>query len=133
MSDFEQKIKASLNADVSHLDANTREKLAAVRRKALLQPAKKPWLNKYFWLPAGSLALCGLLAIFILVKPKPQSTPANLANNQTQQQQSDALNLNQLAALELLENADDLDDAIDPDFYLWANEVLAMEDKPDAA
>ena len=133
MSDFEQKIKASLNADVSHLNANTREKLAAVRRKALLQPAKKPWLNKYFWLPAGSLALCGLLAIFILVKPKPQSTPANLANNQTQQQQSDALNLNQLAALELLENADDLDDAIDPDFYLWANEVLAMEGKPDAA
>lgn len=133
MSDFEQKIKASLNADVSHLDADTREKLAAVRRKALQQPAKKSCLNKYFWLPAGSLALCGLLAIFVLVNPKPQPTPANLANNQAQQQQSDALNSNQLAALELLDNADNLDDAIDPDFYLWADEVLATEDKANAA
>lgn len=133
MSDFEHKVKASLNADVSHLDADTREKLAAVRRKALQQPAKKSWLNKYFWLPAGSLALCGLLAIFFLVNLNPQPSPANLANNQAQQQQSDALNSNQLAALELLDNADDLDDAIDPDFYLWADEVLAMEDKANAA
>ena len=41
--------------------------------------------------------------------------------------------LSQIAALELLDNVDDIDTTTDPDFYLWADEVLAMEGKADAA
>lgn len=128
MSDFEKKVKASLNADADNLDADTRAQLAAARRKALSQPVKRSWLSiwlkKEYWLPAGSLALCSLLAVFILVNPKPQSLPTNVA---VTQQLNDTLN--QVAALELLDNTDDIDTATDPDFYLWADEVLATKGK----
>ena len=138
--DFERKVKTSLDADVRGLDAGTRQQLAAVRRAALSQPNKQSWRDSLFkkigfkktWLtnyglPAGSLALCSLLAVFILVNPKPNIAPANVAI-------SPAIQLNdQVAALELLDNVDDIDTATDPDFYLWADEVLATEGKAHAA
>ena len=117
-SDFEIKVKASLNADLANLDADTRAQLATARRKALNQAAKKSWLNKDYWLPAGSLALCSLLAVLVWVNPTPQSAPNNVAANA---QTNEALN--QVAAIELLTEADD--ETIDPDFYLWADEALA--------
>jgi hypothetical protein len=87
---------------------------------------KSSWLTSY-GLPAGSLALCSLLAVFILVNPKPSTAPANVAVNP-------AIQLNdQVAALELLDNVDDIDSATDPDFYLWADEILATEGKAHAA
>ena len=138
--DFERKVKISLDADMQGLDADTRQQLAAARKKALNQSAKQSWRDswlKNLWLksawltnyglPAGSLALCSLLAVFILVNPKPNTAPANVAIHQTVQ-----LN-DQVAALELLDNVDDIDTATDPDFYLWADEVLATEGKADAA
>lgn len=129
---FESKVKASLETDVQNLDAVTRKQLATARRKALNQPQKTTWLPAWFkkdyWLPAGSLALCSLLAIFILVNPSPQSKPNNVANNQAVQQQSD-----QLAALELLDGGGDADAPDDPDFYLWANEMLNDKGTPNAA
>jgi hypothetical protein len=131
MSDFEQKIKANLKANlnkqVQNLDAETRQLLATARRKALNQPARKSWFKNWqqFWLPTGSLALCGLIVVFILVNPKTDNSHANIADNQAQQQTTD-----QVAALELLTEADD--EATDPDFYLWADEILATESVPHA-
>ena len=133
--DFERKVKTSLDADVKGLDADTRQQLAVARRTALSQPNKQSsrdswlkisWLTNYGLL-AGSLALCTLLAVFILVNPKPSLAPTNVAINP-------AIQLNdQVAALELLDNADDIDTATDPDFYLWADEILATEAKAHAA
>ena len=122
------------------LDADTRQQLAVARRTALSQPNKQTWRDSWFknswlkssWLtnvglPAGSLALCSLLAVFILVNPKPNIAPANVAI-------SPAIHLNdQVAAFELLDNVDDIDTATDPDFYLWADEVIATEGKAHAA
>ena len=133
--DFESKVKASLDADAKSLDADIRQQLAVARRTALSQPNKQSsrdswlkisWLTNYGLL-AGSLALCTLLAVFILVNPKPSLAPTNVAINP-------AIQLNdQVAALELLDNTDDIDTATDPDFYLWADEILATEGKAHAA
>ena len=138
--DFERKVKTSLDADAEGLDADIRQQLAVARRTALSQPNKQSWRDSRFknswlkgsWLtnvglPAGSLALCSLLAVFILANPKPNIAPANVAI-------SPAIQLNdQVAALELLDNVDDIDTATDPDFYLWADEILATEGKAHAA
>ena len=131
-NDFEMKVRASLNADVENLDNVMRGQLAAARRKALNQPAKNSWLKKWlckdYCLPAGSLALCSLLAAFILVSPRPDSSHENVANIQAQAESTD-----QLTAFELLTDADDGDETADPDFYLWADEILATESQPNAA
>ena len=135
--DFEDKVKQSLDANAQNLDAETRQLLANARRNALNQSPKTSWLSacfkKDYWLPASTVALCSLLAVFILVNPKPhvrtnQSVPSNVA---AAQQKNDALN--QVATLELLDNVDDIDTTTDPDFYLWADEVLATEGKAHAA
>ena len=133
--DFEAKIKVSLDAQAQGLDADIRQQLAAARRKALNQPINQSWRDSWlksswltnYGLPVSSLALCSLLAVFILVNPKPSTAPANVAVNP-------AIQLNdQVAALELLDNVDDIDTATDPDFYLWADEILATEGKAHAA
>ena len=129
--DFERKIKASLDVNVQNLDSETRQALSAARRKALNQPQKKLGLmarfKKEYWLPAGSLAFCSLLVMLVLVNPKPQLPPVNVAINPVVQ-----LN-DQVAALELLDNADDIDTVTDPDFYLWMDETLTAEAKDHAA
>ncbi len=129
--DFERKIKVSLDVNVQNLDSETRQALSAARRKALNQPQKKLGLmarfKKEYWLPAGSLALCSLLVMLVLVNPKPQLPPVNVAINPVVQ-----LN-DQVAALELLDNADDIDTVTDPDFYLWMDETLTAEAKDHAA
>ena len=143
--EFEAKIKTNLDTQVQGLEADTRHQLAVARRKALNQPSKHSWRDsglsstwlksawlksawlKNYGLPAGSLALCSLLAVFILVNPKPIIAPANVATNP-------AIQLNdQVAALELLDNLDDIDTTTDSDFYLWAEEILATESKAHAA
>ena len=128
--EFEAKVKANLDTQAQGLDADTRQQLAVARRTALNQPNKPSWRDawlKNYGLPAGSLALCSLLAVIILVSPKPIIAPANVATNSATQ-----LN-DQVAALELLDNVDDIDTATDPDFYLWADEILAIEGKAHAA
>ena len=133
-TDFEKKVQASLNSNLDNLDANTYTQLAAARYKALNQATKKSgfsllWLNslnKNYWLSAGSLALCSLLAVFILVNPQSNNSHPNVANNLAQQQSTD-----QVAALELLNDAEDSDgdEMADPDFYLWADEIIAAESR----
>ena len=117
MNDFEQKIKASLDENVTNLDADTRKQLADMRRQVLggqtnhAKPAR--WLVLSHWLPTTSLAFGVLLALFFVVQHKQ---PSHVESSQ-----------DQVAVFEMLNNADDLDALGDPDFYLWADEQLANE------
>lgn len=117
MNDFEQKIKARLDENVTNLDADTRKQLADIRRQALggqtnhAKPAR--WLVLSHWLPTTSLALGVLLALFFVAQHKQ---PSHVESSQ-----------DQVAVFEMLNNADDLDALGDPDFYLWADEQLANE------
>jgi hypothetical protein len=115
--DFEQKIKASLDESAANLDADTRKRLADMRRQALntqtrhAKPAR--WLALSHWLPTTSLAFGILLALIFIAQHKMQG---DMNNGQEQ-----------IAAFEMLNDADDLETVIDPDFYLWADEQLANE------
>lgn len=114
---FEQKIKAHLDNGLSNLDANTQKRLASIRKQALAerkQPAK--WLTTQYWfgfIPATSLALCTLFAIFLIINPKHEATLAS--------------GHDQLAVFELLNNTDELEVITDPDFYAWMDETLTDE------
>jgi hypothetical protein len=116
---FESKVKASLDNSAQAIDADTRKRLADIRKQALLsfdtrQYPQSKWLTFQHWIPAASLAFCALLTVLFVVHPK-NNNPVNTGQDQ------------QLAMLELLNNADDLEAITDPDFYLWADEVLAEE------
>jgi len=117
--EFESRIKSSLDNSVQAIDADTRKRLADIRRLALNQPAKTSWLKRDYWLPATSLAFCTLLAVFFIIQPNNHSSD-DFDQNQ------------QVAMLELLNNAEDLEVISDPDFYLWADEVLEDEAKGNA-
>lgn len=108
---FEQKVKSSLNSTVDNLDADTRKRLADMRRQALNAKAHNTkWLSVNYWLPAGALSMCSLFALFLLFSP----------------QHKDALPVQheQIAMFELLNNADELDVMTDLDFYAWMDESL---------
>jgi hypothetical protein len=107
---LEARIKASLEQSARNLDADTQQRLNALRRKALNQPTKANWFKLNSWIPATSLAFCSVIAMLILI-PSHQS-----ANN------SSALT-DQTALLELIDYPDELDALSDPDFYLWVEEV----------
>jgi hypothetical protein len=112
---FEQKVKASLDDSAANLDADTRKRLADIRRQALntqtsqVKPAR--WLALSGWLPTTSLAFGVLLALFFVAQHKQQN---GLESGQEQ-----------VAAFEMLNDADDLETLSDPDFYLWADEQLS--------
>jgi hypothetical protein len=112
---FEQKVKASLDDSAANLDADTRKRLADIRRQALntqtsqVKPAR--WLALSGWLPTTSLAFGVLLALFFVAQHKQQNV---LESGQEQ-----------VAAFEMLNDADDLETLSDPDFYLWADEQLS--------
>ncbi|MDP3087332.1 MAG: hypothetical protein Q8M99_03940 [Methylotenera sp.] len=125
---FVDQVKKSLNAIEQDIDSETRQQLANIRRYALNQPKKINWLKLEYWLPASSLALCSLLAVFLIVNPEPSISPSNTVQNQAILKKQDA----QVAVMELLNNGDDLDLLSDPDFYIWADEVL-NEGNPDYA
>jgi hypothetical protein len=108
---FERKVKASLNANVDALDIDTRNRLTAIRQQALNQkPQHIKWPTLNNWLPATTLAFCSLFAVFLVFNPQNQ---ANLP-----------LQNDQLTMFELLNNAEELDVMIDPDFYAWMDESL---------
>lgn len=121
---FEDKIKASLTRSVEAIDADTRQRLADIRQQSLNTASKRAssakWLTLDFWrgnmfVPAASLTFCALIAIILIKSPQSQHpgmvTPA-------------MDNVDQVAILELLNNPDDLEMLNDPDFYLWADEIL---------
>jgi heme/copper-type cytochrome/quinol oxidase subunit 3 len=120
--DFENKVKTSLDQSAQSLDADTRKRLADIRRQALSTQTShvKPtrWLALSTWLPSTSLAFGVLLALFFVAQHKQQSG-------------LDAGH-EQIAAFEMLNDVDDLntenlETLSDPDFYLWAYEQLANE------
>ena len=69
-------------------------------------------------MPAASLAFCALIAVFLVSSPQTQN-PTNVIPSMDNQ--------NQVAILELLNNPDELEVLSDPDFYLWADEMLMDE------
>lgn len=117
-NDFENKIKASLDNSVNAIDADTRKRLVDIRRQSLQMEASGVtsvrWLTLSFlhqhWLTFAAMILAFLMVTLMVISQNNAPT-----------------NLDQLAALEALSNAEDLDMFSDPDFYLWADEVL-LED-----
>lgn len=117
---FEQQVKASLDANVDALDADTRKRLAEMRRQAL-NAHKAPlfgWLSMNNWLPAGGLALASLFAVFLVFSPQNQET-SPLQNDQ-------------VAVFELLDDTEELDAITDADFYVWMDENLNQDLEEDA-
>lgn len=115
--EFEQRIKANLDEGVANLDATTRKRLADMRHLALNAQTRNAktarWLALSHWLPSTSLALGIFLVLFFVTQHQPQSGTES--------------GQDQVAAVEMLNDADDFDTLSDPDFYLWADEQLAKE------
>jgi hypothetical protein len=115
---FEQQVKASLDAKVEALDADTRKRLADIRLHALkAQTTSKAslfgWLNINNFLPASALALASLFSVFLVLSPQ---------NQETSPVQND-----QVAVFELLDNTEELDAITDADFYVWMDENLNQD------
>lgn len=126
---FEAKIKASLNASVSSLDKKTQDDLASIRQSALKSQQAKPWSNFSAWVPAGAFAFCAVLTVFLLYSP---NNTDDVTQQIASQQSMSGEQAEQIAMLELLTNADDLETITDSDFYTWMDEVLATEDADNA-
>lgn len=109
---LEARIKASLDASTQSIDADTQQRLNAMRRAALNQPTKTNWLRLQYWLPATSLAFCTVVGMMLWL---PTQAPAPSAT------------LEHTAMLELIENPEELEVMSDPGFYLWLDEVSAGE------
>jgi hypothetical protein len=120
---FEQQVKASLDAKVEALDAGTLKRLADIRLHALKGQAPNSqtnnmaslfsWLNINNFLPAGALALASLFAVFLVFSPQNQET-SPVQNEQ-------------VAVFELLDNTEELDAITDADFYVWMDENLNQD------
>lgn len=125
---FEQQVKASLDANVEALDADTRKRLADIRLQTLkvqapnAQTNSKPslfgWLTINNFLPVGALALASLFAVFIVFSP--------------QNQEISPVQNDQVAVFELLDNSEELDAITDADFYVWMDENLNQDLEEDA-
>jgi hypothetical protein len=115
---FEQQVKASLDAHVDALDADTRQRLVDIRQQTLNTRVsnKTPffgWLSTNNWLPAGTLALASLFAVFLVFSPQNQETAP--------------VQIDQVAVFELLDNTEELDAITDADFYVWMDENLNQD------
>ena len=120
---FEQQVKASLDTHVEALDADTRKRLADIRRQALNAQSNSKtslfgWLSINNFLPASVLALASLFAVFLVFNPQ---------NQEVSPVQND-----QVAVFELLDNAEELDAITDADFYVWMDEGLNQDLEQDA-
>jgi hypothetical protein len=116
---LEARIKASLDANAHHLDADTKKRLQEIRLKALKQSGLGAWFKANYLLPTAGLALCSVFAI-MLALPHLHHKPSDTAIDQT-------------AMLELIENPDELDALSDPGFYVWMDEIEEKEDAANAA
>jgi len=123
------KIKDGLDASVLNLDQETQHRLASMRASALKKQPTRTWLDFKAWGSASAFALTALLAILFVSPPKyindtlpPLAIQQNISHAQPEQ----------LTMLELLTNAEDMETATDPDFYVWIDEILATEGKNNA-
>lgn len=122
---LKERVKASLEESARNLDADTQQRLNAIRRAALNQPAKANWFKANWlkfngWIPATVLVFCSVIAMLFI-----------LPSHQTPNQATDLVE--QTAMLELLDNPDALDAMSDPDFYIWIDEVESANDDQHAA
>ncbi len=108
-----ERVKATLTASSDLIDADTQQRLHAIRRQALLQSSKPSWWQNVAWAPVAGAAFCSVLAI-MLILPAQQTltTPSSDGNDYT-------------AMMELMESPDELDAVRDADFYLWLDEAHA--------
>lgn len=110
---FENRVRATLDDSVGSLDAETRRRLAAMRREAF---ERKPFLSRWsgfgHWVPATAFAAVAIMVVVLLVSPAQQQAPDLLALTDAD------------VALELLAN-DDVPG--DPDFYVWLDTMLDEE------
>jgi anti-sigma-K factor RskA len=116
---FEHRVRTTLDDSVGSLDAETRRRLAAMRREAF---ERKPFLSRWpvfgHWIPATAFAAVAVMVVALLISPAQQQAPDMFAQTDTD------------VALELLTN----DDATgDPDFYVWLDVTLMDEETPSDA
>ena len=111
---FEQKVRTTLDNSVTGLDADTRRRLASIRREAFeRKPFLSRWLGFGHWVPATALAASAVLVVAMMIRPAQQQVPDLLAATDSE------------FALELLTN-DDVPG--DPDFYVWLDAALLDEE-----
>lgn len=122
-SEFEQRVRTTLDDSVSGLDAETRSRLAAIRHEAFSRSAPKPflWLGVDFRIPATVLAACAVLAVVVFMNPAPREGGEQIVLEETEM------------ALELFlgEGMQEVPD--DPDFYVWMDEILQAQEEPEHA
>jgi hypothetical protein len=117
-SKLEQTIKAHLDTRAEQLDNQTRAKLAEIRRKALNQPAKTGFMQKWFsihFVPAIATSFCAVLIVSVMLLRPPESLQGN---------GTDAFTLAELAS-----DPEELDAITDPGFYAWMDEVEVQKGK----
>ncbi|MGV3581241.1 MAG: hypothetical protein ACO1N8_02945 [Methylophilus sp.] len=138
-TEFEAKVKESLDESVLALDQETHEALASIRQKALEQHNAKSWLNlnrwvlnqqlSNTWIPAGAFGLCTLLLVFFITH---SGNIIDSTNTMTAKSSPDQSQYEQITMLDLLAQPEDIETTTDPDFYVWVEEVLATEDSDNA-
>ena len=120
---FEQKIKVTLDQSLNTLDAATRQQLVNSRRLALNQPHQSKWLSISYLMPAGALAFCLMLGVFFVVNPGALNAPNSLQQLAVKDHQG----AEQVAMLDVLTNAEELEVMSDPAFLIWAEEESVKE------
>lgn len=121
---FEARAKASLDASLASLDKNTQNDLAVIRQKALNTQSTPSVFRFSVWVPASAFAFCILFTVAIIYAPhRPDEISQKIAAQQT----SNTAGEEQLAMLEMLTNPEDMDIVADPNFHIWAEEILATE------
>lgn len=118
---FEQRVRATLNESVTALDADTRNRLAAGRARALTRTSwLTRWMPENAWMPATAVAALAVLAITLTLGRQTPDVTTQLA-------QIDAE-----FALELLLSEDDIAE-MDADAFIQMEALLLLEDEQDAS
>ncbi|MBU0622098.1 MAG: hypothetical protein KJ795_09640 [Gammaproteobacteria bacterium] len=122
-SEFEQRVRTTLDSSVSGLDAETRSRLSAIRHEAVERGKSKPflWLGFDFRIPATVLAVCAALAVALLMSPAPREGNELIALEDAE------------VALELILGEGIQEVPGDPDFYVWVDEILLEQEEPEHA
>lgn len=116
---FEHRVRAALVNNFAVLDAETRNRLSAIRRNALeYKYFLSRWLTLGYWVPAIALVVRAVLVASMIFNLSTHQMPNQLALT------------NPEVALELLANEGKRDDS---DFYIWLDTVLAEKEIPNHA
>lgn len=111
-SKLEHYIQTHLAARSAALDAETRAKLAQARSKALAQPKKSAFWQRWLqpgYMPALATGFCAVLIASALLLRPDSLQRSNGADS--------------LTLAELVSDPEDLDTATDLGFYAWLDEI----------